>query len=134
MKNHITDDLKMHTLIKYLDYFMKFVQVKLSGIAGPYVNDLVVAVDGAFVELSKVNGRTFTAKAREFDSSMSAEVDVKKESQIHLLHHYIYTNKLQRLPIDYTFTNFRSRRHKLLVSHTPNEMLGSRNTFPDHRE
>lgn len=50
MRNHLVNDLQMHSLTGDLVYFIKCLQKKLTGMVGTYVNDLIAAGENDFQE------------------------------------------------------------------------------------
>lgn len=117
---HLRTDLKMEATASDLVLFFRIIQSKLSGVTATHVDDTLSAGDRAFEEASRITGKVFDAKPRQYNNLTFAGATIyTREDGSRLMHQADYANKLSLLEKGCTFTQFRSRRHELAwLTHT----------------
>lgn len=117
--NHLIHDLRMTTCTGDLYLFFKVVDGKLRGMTGAYVDDTIGTGDRVFEEESEMTGERFQSKASEMDRFQFAGIQIEQFEGGYLMHQERIARKISMLSRQFTYREFRSKRHELAwLTHT----------------
>lgn len=116
---HLTKDLKMLRTVGDVSLFFMYIDGKLAGMTGSYVDDSLHCGNEKFLKPSGKSLEKFESRDREFDDFVFAGVTVRNSPNGFKLGQEDYIRKRSSLPLDCSYSDFRSSRAKLAwVTHT----------------
>ena len=114
MDKHHREDLGMKPLRSDPALYVLVDNHRLKGLAGGYVDDLLRAGDRKFRQLaSKTREKFEVAKDKGLPCTFTGFFLSKTRSGTFVLEQHQYLRKLEHLPLDATFSDFRSMRMRL---------------------
>ena len=121
---HIRDDLEMQRSVGDLALFFKNVQGRLSGIAGTYADDSLLAGTLDFMTSTNKTLERFESRDRVLDEFTLAGIGIKTLADGFILHQRKQIDKLSFLPLEASFRAFKSALMTLAwVTHTRPEVF-----------
>ena len=124
MDEHHRKDLGMTPLRSDPALYCLLTDHILTGLSGGYVDDLIRTGDDSFREKCKLTHKKFEMKPDSALPSEYAGFQISKDGDALLIDQLHYLRKLEALPLDATFGDFRSARMKLAwLAHTRPDCL-----------
>lgn len=122
MNDHLKNDLGMQKAASDMGLFFRKTRGMLSGLIGTYVDDSMLAGDPDFLRHTDQTLQKFDSKGREMDNTSFAGVYIETLEKGFKLHQKSYAKRIEKLPMDCSFKDFRSRRAKIawLIHTKPN--------------
>lgn len=105
---HIEKDLGMTRMVGDLSTFFKYIRGRLAGIAGTYVDDCLMTGNDEFRKLTDKTLQRFDSRDRVVDNFTFAGIELETSDDGFLLHQGKQADKLRILPLEATFSQFKS--------------------------
>lgn len=105
---HIQQDLGMVKMIGDMSAFYKHIRGRLAGLAGTYVDDCIMTGSEEFRNLTTKTLETFESRDRVMHNFTFAGIEVETMDDGFLLHQGKQATRIRILPIEATFSQFKS--------------------------